>query len=97
MVDYKELIAALIAQKIQGATKEELKDYIEIPGDEKMGDYAFPCFRLAKVMRKAPPAIAKEIGEAIGGADIFDKVETINGYVNMRGFESHHPPHFIGV
>jgi len=83
MVDYKELIAALIAQKIQGATKEELKDYIEIPGDEKMGDYAFPCFRLAKVMRKAPPAIAKEIGEAIGGADIFDKVETINGYVNM--------------
>lgn len=84
MVDYKELIAALIAQTVESATTEEIKDFIEIPGDEKMGDYAFPCFRLAKVMRKAPPAIAKEIGEAIGTADIFEKVETINGYVNMH-------------
>ncbi len=49
-----------------------------------MGDYAFPCFRLAKAMRKAPPMIAKDICGAIQDADIFEKVEAVNGYVNMH-------------
>jgi arginyl-tRNA synthetase len=84
MVDYKELIATLIAEATKTVSKEEILDFIEIPGDEKMGDYAFPCFRLAKAMRKAPPMIAKDICGAIQDADIFEKVEAVNGYVNMH-------------
>ena len=56
---------------------------IETPADSKMGDYAFPCFKLAKILRKAPPMIAKNIAEAVSDNDIFDKVENVNAYVNM--------------
>ena len=56
---------------------------IETPADIKMGDYAFPCFKLAKLLRKAPPVIAKSIAEAIGGDPMFEKVESVNAYVNM--------------
>ena len=43
----------------------EIKGYIEIPKDANMGDYAFPCFSLAKSLRKAPQMIATEIKEKI--------------------------------
>ncbi len=48
-----------------------------------MGDYAFPCFKLAKVMRKAPPMIAQGIAENLQGSELFEKVESVNAYVNM--------------
>ena len=38
---------------------------VEVPGDEAMGDYAFPCFKLAKTLKKAPPLIAKDIAKAL--------------------------------
>ena len=47
-----------IAQAIAQAAELEVSDIetaVEIPADTKMGDYAFPCFRLAKTLRKAPP------------------------------------------
>jgi arginyl-tRNA synthetase len=84
MKDYKEIISQLIADATGSMNIEEVRDLIEVPGDEKMGDYAFPCFRLAKTMRKAPPMIAKDICEAISDSDIFDSVEAVNAYVNMR-------------
>lgn len=83
MIDFKEKIADLLAAHIQGLEAEEIKNMIEIPGDSKMGDFAFPCFRLAKVLRKAPPAIAGEIAEKLQGNTFFAKVENINAYVNM--------------
>lgn len=83
MKDYKKLIAGLLYDESWELSEEQLADMIEIPGDEKMGDYAFPCFRLAKVLRKAPPAIAAEVAERIGGDPLFEKVENVNAYVNM--------------
>ena len=56
---------------------------IEIPADEKMGDYAFPCFRLAKALRKAPQLIAADIAAKAGGSEAFAKVENVNAYVNF--------------
>ena len=83
MIDYKEKIAdQLVAAGVE-LTKEELMDLIEVPQDESMGDYALPCFRLAKVLRKAPPMIAKGIAEAIADDPMFAKVEQVNAYVNM--------------
>ncbi len=83
MIDYKGKIAQILQTAIEDFTQEELGQMIEVPADGKMGDYAFPCFRLAKVMRKAPPMIAREIAEAIGGDPLFAKVEQVNAYVNM--------------
>lgn len=83
MVNYKEKIARILNEAVEGMEREDLQNLIEIPADNKMGDYAFPCFKLAKVLRKAPPMIAKDIAEKIGGDPIFAKVEPVNAYVNM--------------
>ena len=64
MIDFKDKIAEEIS-KVLELTKEELKEYIEIPKDTKMGDYALPCFKLAKEMKKSPVIIANEIKEKI--------------------------------
>ncbi|MEY8298413.1 MAG: arginine--tRNA ligase [Emergencia timonensis] len=83
MVNFKDEIAKLIAEKVEGLELSEIQDMIEVPQDTKMGDYAFPCFKLAKVLRKAPPLIAKGIAEGIADAPLFEKVEQVNAYVNM--------------
>ena len=64
MIDFKDKIAEETS-KVLELTKEELKEYIEIPKDTKMGDYALPCFKLAKEMKKSPVIIANEIKEKI--------------------------------
>ena len=83
MVDFKELIADSIYSEELGLTKDEIMNMIEIPADEKMGDYAFPCFRLAKALRKAPQLIAADIAAKAGEAEAFAKVENVNAYVNF--------------
>ena len=83
MVNFKEEISKLIAEQVQDLTAEEIQSMIEVPQDAKMGDYAFPCFKLAKTLRKAPPLIARGIAEAIRGNAMFEKVEQVNAYVNM--------------
>ena len=55
-----------------------------MPKDTKNGDYAFPCFRLAKELKKAPPVIANEIKEKIEiNPEIIEKVEIAGGYLNF--------------
>ena len=83
MISYREKIADILAPQIEGLEKDEIMSMIETPADIKMGDYAFPCFKLAKLLRKAPPVIAKSIAEAIGDDPMFEKVESVNAYVNM--------------
>ena len=62
----------------------ELETFIEKPKDIKNGDYAFPCFRLAKELKKAPPQIANEIKEKIEVNEEFNrKVEVLGGYLNF--------------
>ncbi len=83
MINFKEKIAAVLAEAIEGLAADEIRDMLEIPTDSKMGDYAFPCFKLAKVLRKAPPMIAQGIAEKLQNNDLFEKVENVNAYVNM--------------
>ena len=59
-MDYKELIAGNISG-ITGLEKEKVFELIEIPPRLDMGDFAFPCFTLAKTLHKAPPLIAQEL------------------------------------
>jgi arginine--tRNA ligase len=83
MIDFKKEIAEIIAKNLEGLTEDEIKSMVEIPQDQSMGDYAFPCFRLAKTMRKAPNLIAAELAEKLQGEKIFSEVSPVNAYVNM--------------
>lgn len=83
MIDFKKEIAEIIAKNLEGLTEDEIRSMIEIPQDQSMGDYAFPCFRLAKTMRKAPNLIAAELAEKLQGEQLFSEVSPVNAYVNM--------------
>lgn len=83
MQDFKIEVAKSLKEKIEDLTLEEIVGLIEIPPNSDMGDYAFPCFRLAKVFRKAPNMIAADLSEAIETNDAISKVEPAGGYVNF--------------
>ena len=83
MINFKQSIAKAIAS-IVNIDEKELESYIEIPKDTNNGDYAFPCFRLAKELKKAPPMIANDIKEKIQiDKAIIEKVEVAGGYLNF--------------
>ena len=63
--------------------KAMVSDILETPPKADMGDFAFPCFQLAKTLRKAPPMIAADIAEKIGDVDILDKLEVKGAYLNF--------------
>ena len=78
----KEQIINLIATATD-LDKETVAGILEIPPKADMGDYAFPCFQLAKTLRKAPPMIAADIAEKIGDVDIIDRLEVKGAYLNF--------------
>ena len=80
MIDLKEEIAEKISKIINVKIARE---YIETPPDSNMGDYAFPCFRLAKDLKKSPQLIAEEIKNKIETDNIIEKIETASGYLNF--------------
>lgn len=81
-MDYKKHIAEKLASC--GIDKEEIETAIAVPPDNKMGDYALPCFKFAKVMRKSPVAIAEELKNTFATDDAISAVEAVNGYLNFR-------------
>ena len=80
-MDYKKKISELIKEHVD-LDLDKIEGLIEIPPRPEMGDYAFPCFQLAKVMRKAPNMISGELAENIN-KDGFEKVEQLGPYVNF--------------
>ena len=83
MIDFKKVIAETIAKVLEIDVKE-IEMSIESPKGADNGDYAFPCFRLAKVLRKAPPVIAEEIKEKIEVDEKqITKIEVVGGYLNF--------------
>ena len=86
MFDIKKYIAEKIASN-NNIDVAEIESFIEIPPDKNMGDYAFPCFRLAKTLRQAPPVIANELKTQIESSDnndkYIEKIEIAGGYLNF--------------
>ena len=83
MLQFKTIIATSIAKEVD-LKPEEIQEYIEIPKDSKLGDYAFPCFRLAKTLKKAPQVIASELKEKLTlEEEVIEKVEIVGGYLNF--------------
>ena len=83
MQDFKVAIANCLKEKIEELTLEEIIALIEVPPNKEMGDYAFPCFKLAKVFRKSPNMIAADLAESIEAKDEISKVIPLGGYVNF--------------
>lgn len=79
----KNKITDLIADNVEGLSKEDIFSLIEIPPKPELGDFAFPCFRLAKTMRKAPQMIAGDIKEKIGNVDFIDRIDVQGAYLNF--------------
>lgn len=83
MADFKKLISESLKSEIEDLTLEEITALIEVPPNKEMGDYAFPCFKLAKVFRKAPNAIAEDLAGKIQPTDDINKIINLGGYVNF--------------
>ena len=83
MINFKQIIAKKIA-KVVDLSEKELEEYVEVPPNQEMGDYAFPCFKLAKTLRKSPPEIASDLKEKIEVGDEIASVEIAGGYLNFK-------------
>ncbi len=81
-MDYKKYIADKLS--IDGVSKEEIYELIALPPNTEMGDYALPCFKLAKLMRKSPVAIAEGLKESFPADEVVREVSAVNGYLNFK-------------
>ena len=83
-------IAALINEIYNAQISEdELYSMLEYPPDDTMGDVAFPCFKLSRTLRAAPPKIAAALFaelEAIPPEGT-GKVQIVGGYINFFASE----------
>ena len=80
-MDYKKHIAEKL--QVEGISKEELYDLIALPPTTEMGDYALPCFKFAKIMRKSPVVIAEELKNSFETDEVISEVSAVNGYLNF--------------
>ena len=81
-MDYKKYIAQRI--KIEGVAEEEIYTNLVFPPNSEMGDYALPCFRFAKVLKKSPASIAEELKSSYVTDGVVTEVGAINGYLNFK-------------
>lgn len=87
MKDFKQIIAEEI-EKATNIKSEQILSNIGVPKDASNGDYAFPCFSLAKELKKSPVAIAEEIKQKIeqgleNNKEI-SEVNAVNGFLNFK-------------
>ncbi len=85
-MDFKTIIAENIAKEVN-LNINEISDFVEVPKEKSNGDFSFPCFKLAKELKKAPQIIAEELKtklEAIAEfMDLFEKIDVVNGFLNF--------------
>ena len=85
MEEIKEMIATCIYNTLNNEEikLEDIKSKIEVPKDKQNGDFAYPCFNLAKVLKKSPINIANDIKDKIKLDEKIEKVEVVNGFLNF--------------
>ena len=81
-MDYKHYIAERII--IDGVSTAEIEENLAVPPDSSMGDYALPCFKFAKILRKSPVMIAEELKAKFPVGGEIKEVSAVNGYLNFR-------------
>jgi len=81
-MDFKQGIITLLHKETK-LDKELISSKLEIPPDQKLGDYAFPCFLLSKQYKKNPVEIAKELAGTLKMSKGLKRVEAVGPYLNF--------------
>ncbi|MBN2853235.1 MAG: arginine--tRNA ligase [Clostridia bacterium] len=81
-MDYRKTVIDKL-KEVDSIKDIDIESILEIPKDSSMGDFSFPCFRLASVFRKSPDAIANEIAAVIKTDLNIKKIEVVKGYLNF--------------
>lgn len=89
-MDMKQSLSELIAEAIERSfpdaqgvpSAEDITGFLEIPPEKEMGDYAFPCFKLSRVLRMGPPVIAAKLAEVIDARELCE-AKQMGGYLNF--------------
>ncbi len=77
-MDYREYIVNKL--NLENITAAD----VALPPNSQMGDYALPCFKLAKAFRKSPVAIAEELKNSFVCDEVISEVSAVNGYLNFK-------------
>lgn len=83
MIQYKHKVAGYLVPSLEGMEEAAIAGMLEYPPNPDMGDLSLPCFKLSKVLRKAPQAIAEDLKAKLEQADWLEKVEAVSGYCNL--------------
>ena len=83
MLDFKKEISKLISKELN-MEDDLIYSFIQLTKDETNGDYSFPCFSLAKILRKSPREIAENLSKTLQNSDIIEKIEIAGpGFINF--------------
>lgn len=81
-MDYRKYIAEKL--NIEGVEEREIYSSIALPPNSEMGDYALPCFKFAKILRKSPALIAEGLKTSFVTDEVITEVSAVNGYLNFK-------------
>ncbi len=84
MIDFKNIAGEILSNAISEMKFDEIIKNIEVPKNTEMGEYAFPCFRLASIYKKSPNVIAQEIIGKINENENFEKIAVAGPYINFK-------------
>lgn len=93
----KKNITNLLFETINELKYEEIEALIEIPPQSKLGDYAFPCFKLSSIYKKSPNIISQEIKEKIQLPDYINRIEQVGAYINFFIDRKYYAKHVFNV
>lgn len=83
-MNYKNEIAKIINAKMDNLEIDVIENLLEVPPNKELGDYAFPCFVLAKQLKKAPVAIAQDLAGTLEKMDMLQDIVPTGPYVNFK-------------
>jgi len=78
-----KLLKKAFTEKEINLNEKQIEALLEIPPSSDLGDYSFPCFSLARVLKENPTKIALEIKKKISSSDFVDSVQAVGPYVNF--------------
>ena len=79
----KDIVAESICTALPQLSLQEIDELLEVPPNQDLGDYSFPCFTLAKKLKKSPVLIASDLAEKMPENKLFEKIDVVNGFVNF--------------
>ena len=80
---FEKRVVAALEEVIPELDSEEIYSMLEVPPEIEMGNFAFPCFRLAKTYRQSPQNISKNLSEKLQDNDDFERIENNGPYLNF--------------